>query len=102
MTYLSQFVVFKNACLAERYATRTMPMATLLEAYLDGDVEIPDIDAFLDVRQDVVAFTLTADHVRFLVTRMLPEWAHTLPESGRAHRARPLRPRKRLLRGIPR
>lgn len=74
MTHLSQLVVFKNARLAERYATRTMPMATLLEAYLDEDVDIPDMDAFLDARRDVVAFTLTADHVKFLVTRMVPEW----------------------------
>jgi cyclopropane fatty-acyl-phospholipid synthase-like methyltransferase len=70
----SQLAVPKNPTLAARYATRAMPMATLIEAYLDGDVDIPDIDAFLDARRDVVAFTLTPNHVKFLVTRMIPEW----------------------------
>src|ERR1700730_6141815 len=74
MTRLSQFVVLKNDDLAARYATRPMPMATLLEAYLDGDLDIPDIDALLDARRDVVAFTLTPEHLKFLVTRMIPEW----------------------------
>jgi cyclopropane fatty-acyl-phospholipid synthase-like methyltransferase len=74
MTPWYELSVPKNPTLAARYATRAIPMATLLEAYLDGDVDIPDIDAFLDARHDAVAFTLTAEHVKFLVTRMIPEW----------------------------
>jgi cyclopropane fatty-acyl-phospholipid synthase-like methyltransferase len=74
MADLSRFVTLKNADLAARYATRTMPMETLLEAYLDGDADIPDIDAFLDARRELVAFTLTPEHWKFLVTRMVPEW----------------------------
>jgi cyclopropane fatty-acyl-phospholipid synthase-like methyltransferase len=74
MANLSDLVVLKAETLAARYRARTMPMATLLEAYLDGDVDIPDVDAFLDARRDVVAFTLTPQHVKFLVTRMIPEW----------------------------
>jgi hypothetical protein len=64
----------RNPTLAARYATRALPMAALLEAYLDGDVDIPDVDAFLDARRELVAFTLTPKHVKFLVTRMIPEW----------------------------
>jgi cyclopropane fatty-acyl-phospholipid synthase-like methyltransferase len=74
MSNLSDFVVLKRETMAARYRARTMPMATLLEAYLDGDADIPDIDAFLDARRDVVAFTLTPQHVKFLVTRMIAEW----------------------------
>jgi cyclopropane fatty-acyl-phospholipid synthase-like methyltransferase len=50
-------------------------MTTLYEAYLGGDVDIPDIDAFLDARSDLVNFTLTQHHVEFFVTRMIPEVA---------------------------
>ena len=49
-------------------------MATLIEAYVKGDADIPDIDALLEARHELVAFTLTPGHVRFLVTRMIPEW----------------------------
>src|SRR5262245_20626083 len=74
MTRLSELVLFKEQRLAKRYAERRIPMALLLEAYLRGAVDIPDIDALLDARQEVVAFTLTGQHVKFLVTRMIPEW----------------------------
>lgn len=74
MTHLSDVVVLKDDKLRARYATRPMPMAALLEAYLDGGADIADIDALLEARHDLVTFDLTADHVKFLVTRMLPEW----------------------------
>jgi cyclopropane fatty-acyl-phospholipid synthase-like methyltransferase len=74
MKHLIDVVDFRDHKLAERYGARPMPMATLLEAYLDGAIDIPDLDAFLDARRDVVTFDLTLDHVRFAVTRMIPEW----------------------------
>jgi hypothetical protein len=74
MAHLSQLVLFKDEAMARRYAEHPLPMATLLEAYLDGDADIPDIDALLDARRELLAFTLTAEHVKFLVTRMIPEW----------------------------
>ena len=74
MTDLLDLVIFTDKNLRERTTSRPMPMATLLEAYLDGGVDIPDIDAFLDARRDVVTFNLTRDHLKFLVTRMVPEW----------------------------
>jgi cyclopropane fatty-acyl-phospholipid synthase-like methyltransferase len=74
MKRLLDLVDFKDSKLDGRYAARPMPMATLVEAYLDGAVDIPDMDAFLDARRDVVTFDLTLDHVKFLVTRMIPEW----------------------------
>ncbi len=74
MTDISEVVVLKDKGLRARYAARPIPMATLVEAYLDGGADIPDIDALLDARHGLVTFNLTADHVKFLVTRMLPEW----------------------------
>jgi cyclopropane fatty-acyl-phospholipid synthase-like methyltransferase len=74
MTQLLDVVVFNESGLARRYAKRRMPMATLLEAYLDGALDVPDVDALLDARHDVTTFDLTADHVKFAVTRMIPEW----------------------------
>src|SRR3984957_17994029 len=50
-------------------------MATLLEAYLDGAVDIPNMDAFLDARRDLVNFNLTKKHFEFFFTRMIPEVA---------------------------
>jgi cyclopropane fatty-acyl-phospholipid synthase-like methyltransferase len=71
--HLSDVVVFADRKLRARYPDR-VPMAALLEAYLDGALDIPDIDAFLDARHDLVTFDLTPEHVKFLVTRMIPEW----------------------------
>jgi hypothetical protein len=52
-----------------------MPMTALFEAYLDGDVDVPDMDAFLDARQDIVNYALTKHHFEFLFTRFIPEVA---------------------------
>jgi cyclopropane fatty-acyl-phospholipid synthase-like methyltransferase len=74
MAVTPDLVVFKDEHLRARFAAREMPMETLIEAYLDGAVDIPDIDALLDARAGLVKFTLTLNHVKFLVTRMVPEW----------------------------
>jgi cyclopropane fatty-acyl-phospholipid synthase-like methyltransferase len=50
-------------------------MTTLFEAYLDGDIDIPDMDAFLDARRDLVNYTLTKHHLHFFLTRFIPEVA---------------------------
>jgi cyclopropane fatty-acyl-phospholipid synthase-like methyltransferase len=73
VTQLTDFVVFHDKKLQARYAGVKMPMSTLFEAYLDGDVDIPDMDAFIEARSSLVTWTLTADHVKFFVTRMIPE-----------------------------
>jgi cyclopropane fatty-acyl-phospholipid synthase-like methyltransferase len=73
LAQLSDYVVFVDRKLGERYRTNPMPMETLLEAYLDLRVDIPDMDAFLDARHETVTFSLTLGHLKFLATRMLPE-----------------------------
>jgi cyclopropane fatty-acyl-phospholipid synthase-like methyltransferase len=75
VTKLTDHVAFRDPKLAARYAAGKIPMTTLFEAYLDGDVDIPDIDAFLDARRDVVSYTLTKHNFEFLVTRFIPEVA---------------------------
>ncbi len=75
MTKLSDFVVFHDRKLEARWAHEKIPMTTLFEAYLDGAVDIHDVDKFLDARNDLVKFTFTDDHVKFFFTRFIPEVA---------------------------
>ena len=50
MTSLNDIVVFNDKTLESNFKSGRIPMTTLFEAYLDGDVDIPDMDAFLDAR----------------------------------------------------
>jgi cyclopropane fatty-acyl-phospholipid synthase-like methyltransferase len=74
MARLSDYVVFSSNRLAERHAARPLSMGELHEAYLEGSLDIPDLAAFLDARAELVEFRITVAHLRFLVTRMIPEW----------------------------
>jgi cyclopropane fatty-acyl-phospholipid synthase-like methyltransferase len=81
---LTDLVVIHDRELAARYANDKIPMSTLFEAYLDEAVDIPDMDAFIEARNDVVTWSLTADHWKFLVTRMIPEVTiHSLSQDKR-------------------
>ena len=74
MKSLSDYVVFKDKKLARRYAHGRIPMATLYEAYFDGDIDIPGpIDALLKDRDLFVKYTLTPMHLRWAVTNFVPE-----------------------------
>ena len=75
MTQLTDSIVFQDKKLQARYAAGKIPMTTLFEAYLDGDIDIPDMDAFLDARDGVVTYTLTKHHAEFFFTRFIPEVA---------------------------
>jgi sphingolipid C9-methyltransferase len=71
---LNDSVVFQDQKLARRYAKKPIPMATLYEAYFDGDLDIPgDIYAFLRKRNDFVKYSLTSEHLRWAVTNFIPE-----------------------------
>jgi len=72
---LTDLIVFNDRKLAARHAAGKIPMTTLFESYLDGDIDIPDMDAFLDARQDLVAFILTKQNWEFFFTRFIPEVA---------------------------
>ncbi len=75
MTQLRDYVAFCDSKLADRYASGKIPMTTLFEAYLDGLIDIPDMDAFLESRGDLVTYTLTKHNYEFLLTRFIPEVA---------------------------
>ncbi|HSY23984.1 MAG TPA: cyclopropane-fatty-acyl-phospholipid synthase family protein, partial [Polyangiaceae bacterium] len=75
MNKLTDHIRFNDTALATKYAQGKIPMTTLFEAYLDGAVDIPDMDAFLDARRDLVDYTLTKHHFEFLFTRFIPEVA---------------------------
>lgn len=75
MTKLTDLIVFRDSKLAARYAAGKIPMTTLFEAYLDGDVDIPDMDALLEARKDLVNYSLTKHHFEFFFTRFIPEVA---------------------------
>jgi cyclopropane fatty-acyl-phospholipid synthase-like methyltransferase len=71
---LTDHVVFKDSKLAARYANKPIPMATLYEAYFDGDIDIPgDIYKMLRNRNLFVKYTLTKEHLRWAVTNFVPE-----------------------------
>ncbi|MGE0322818.1 MAG: class I SAM-dependent methyltransferase [Polyangiaceae bacterium] len=74
MSSLTDYIVFNDKKLAARYATKRIPMATLYEAYFDGDIDIPgDIYAFLRNRNLFVNYSLTSQHLKWAVTNFVPE-----------------------------
>ncbi|MEZ4220235.1 MAG: class I SAM-dependent methyltransferase [Polyangiaceae bacterium] len=76
MPALTDYVVFKDQKLARKYANKRIPMATLYEAYFDGDIDIPgDIYEFLANRNLFVNYNLTPMHFKWAVTNFLPEVA---------------------------
>jgi sphingolipid C9-methyltransferase len=76
MPKLSDYVVFNDRRLEQRYANRPIPMSVLYEAYFDGDLDIPgDLYAFLRNRNLFVKYTLTPQHLRWAVTNFVPEVA---------------------------
>lgn len=75
MKNLTDHVTFNDRALGVRYASGSIPMTTLFEAYLDGGVDILDMDALLDARRDLVSYSLTKHHFQFFFTRFIPEAA---------------------------
>jgi cyclopropane fatty-acyl-phospholipid synthase-like methyltransferase len=75
LTQLNDYIAFGDPKLATRYAGRKVPMTTLYEAYLAGQIDIPDMDAFLEARDSLVDYRLTKHHVEFLFTHLIPEVA---------------------------
>jgi cyclopropane fatty-acyl-phospholipid synthase-like methyltransferase len=76
MAHLTDYVVFRNSALSKRFATKPIPIDTLFEAYFDGDVDIPgDIFALLRDRHAVTRHKFTQAHVKYFVTKFVPELA---------------------------
>lgn len=71
---LTDHILFRDEKLAARYAQGRMPMATLYEAYFDGDLDIPgDIQRFIAQREHLVSYRIERRHLGWLLTHFLPE-----------------------------
>lgn len=69
-------VVFADKALERRFRERAVPFSTFYEAYLDGAFEIPgDLVEFLTLHRRAFSFRITGSHVRWALTRLLPEVA---------------------------
>lgn len=76
MAKLTDHVVFHDPKLAAKYRNDRIPIDTLWEAYFDGAVDIPgDIYALLADRHDVVKHPFTQEHVKYFLTKFVPEFA---------------------------
>ena len=74
MGTLSDYVVFHDKKLEKKYANKPIPMSTLYEAYFDGAIDIPgDIYELLEDRNSFVKYSITFDHLRWAVTKFVPE-----------------------------
>lgn len=76
MAALTDHVVFHKASLKRKYADRRIPMATLYEAYFDGDLDLPEDETiydFLENRDLFVKYWLTPKHFQWAVTNFVPE-----------------------------
>jgi cyclopropane fatty-acyl-phospholipid synthase-like methyltransferase len=66
----------KDPSVTSRYAAGKVPITTLIEDYIDGRLDIEgDFRAFIKERASVVDYRLVTDHLKFVVTRFLPEVA---------------------------
>src|SRR6187549_3848540 len=76
MKRLTDYVVFHDKKLEQKYANAPIPMATLYEAYFDGAIDIPgDIYKLLRARNQFVNYRLTPEHFKWAVTNFVPEVA---------------------------
>ncbi len=74
MPTLSDYVVFNDRDLERRFSGGRIPMAELYEAYFDGDIDIVgDIYDFLERRHDLVSWSITGHHLRWVVKNFIPE-----------------------------
>jgi cyclopropane fatty-acyl-phospholipid synthase-like methyltransferase len=85
---LSDRVVFNDEKLARKYASESIPISTLYEAYFDGALDIPgDLVTFLRSRNGFVKHTITRQHLQWAVTNFVPEMvAHSREADARTAR----------------
>jgi hypothetical protein len=74
MGKLTDYVVFLDSKLAQKFAHDRIPIDTLWEAYFDGAIDIPgDIYRLLEDRHAVAKHPFTREHVKYFVTKFVPE-----------------------------
>lgn len=73
---LSDYLVFTDPKLQQRWGDGPVPMSTLYDAYFDGAIDIPgDLYDFLRNRKSMVKYSLTWTHLKWAVTNFIPEVA---------------------------
>jgi hypothetical protein len=74
MTSLTDYVVFNDKKLEQKYANKKIPMSVLYEAYFDGALDLTgDLYKFLRNRDLFVKYTITKEHLGWAVTNFVPE-----------------------------
>ncbi len=76
MKTLTDYAVVKDASLRRKYANSRIPMATLYEAYFDGDIDLPEDSRLYDMLADrdlFVNYNITPGLLKWAATNMLPE-----------------------------
>ncbi len=75
LTSLNKTVIAPGPKVGSRYnGTSKVPMAKLVEDYIHGRIDIKgDFRDFIGTRTDYVTYKLVADHVKFFLTRFIPE-----------------------------
>ena len=75
LTSFNKTVIAPGPKVGSRYnGTSKVPMAKLVEDYIHGRIDIKgDFRDFIGTRTDYVTYKLVADHVKFFLTRFIPE-----------------------------
>jgi cyclopropane fatty-acyl-phospholipid synthase-like methyltransferase len=74
MGKLTDYVVFLDSKLSQKFEHDKIPIDTLWEAYFDGAIDIPgDIYRLLEDRHAVAKHPFTKEHVKYFVTKFVPE-----------------------------
>ena len=69
------FIVPKTNATRSRYVSGARPsFGHFVEDFLDGNIDIKgDFEEFIKLRNDYFDYTLTNHHIKFLITRLIPE-----------------------------
>lgn len=71
---LKEFVEFRDASLGKKYASKLIPLETLVEAYADEMVDFKgDVLECFERREEFASFALTWNHVKIFCCNFLPE-----------------------------
>jgi len=83
---VTNFLNFDDRSLIQKWGGKKVPMSDVYEAYIEGRVDIPQEkwEEFFNTRHETLTFRLTESHIKWGVTRFLPQVAiHSLGQDKR-------------------
>ncbi len=83
---VTDFLIFDDPKLKQKWAKKKIPMSDVYEAYIEGRVDIPPEkwEEFFNTRNETLTFRLTESHVNWGVTHFLPHVTiHSLRQDKR-------------------